>query len=192
MTQEAFAAKPSLQVFLEETLAILSLDLVNTSEPETVRLLFSLWQQGKAPLAAAQYFRFAREARDTANFQAELADARNGLANHAYVTEQQVRAISESITESMGRGGPVTGLLEVSYAAHDLKRLGGLLRVYQEFATLLDIVYDSTASAKMALAATKEEALVRLANLPEAEPGSEGAGALEGLKNIIKILTNRL
>lgn len=192
MTKEAFAAKPSLQTFLEATIAILGMELVKSSDPETVRLLLALRQQGKTPSEAASYFKFIRQARDTTNFESSLLDARNGLANHAYCTEQKVRAISEGITESMARGGPVDGLLNVSLSARELYHLKGLLAIYQEYAALLDIVYDATLSAEIALAVTKEDAISRLVNMTEAPLESEKAGAEEGLKNVIKIVTNML
>lgn len=192
MTETEDTQKPGLQMFLDDTIAILGIGVVQTSAPATIRLLLPLWQQSKTPEAAAEYFRRAREFREAANFDGQLADARDGLRNHAYSTEQAVRKISEGITESMDSGGPVTGLLNVSYSAHELQRLGGLLRVYRDFSSLLDIVYASTLSAELALAVSKEDAVVRLVNMTEAERNSEGAGALEGLKKVIKILTNTL
>jgi hypothetical protein len=192
MTQNEQAARPHLQTFLEDTISLLGQGLVLASNPATVRLLLPLWQHGKTPEEAAAHFKRAYQARAEADFDADLKDAFDGLRSRAYSTEQEVRKISERLTESMCSDGPVKGLLNVSHPAQGLVRLRGMLTVYEGFNTLLNIFYEETQSAELALGMAKEEAVARLVDMNEAERHSEGAGALEALKNVIKIVTNTL
>lgn len=192
MTQNDETQKPALQIFLDQTLAQLPPGLVQHSDPATVRQLLTLWEQKKTPTAAAEYFERAHAAREFADFDAQLADARDALRSHAYTAEQEVRQISERITESLYESGPVDGVLNVALSAQDLSHLGGVLRVYQDYVALLDILYASLGSAQMALGVAKEDALNRIVNMRGADPRTKDSGALGALKRVIKILTNTL
>jgi hypothetical protein len=180
--------KPALLRYLEQVFSLAGPDVVKSLTPELLRPYLVEGLSQVSPHYAAASLK-ARQA-DVKQIDSDesLSDAQSRLRTHMGSVETSVATLTAQVHAETAVGCDVSENFGFSCLALELARQAARLRVYRDTQRLLDIVFEATGSAHLALATVRAEMVDRLVNSRDSGSSSEDAGASQALKAVINIL----
>lgn len=181
----------AFQAYMEKVFATVNPERLTNCTSEGILLLLRAWQENHPERTAKMLLLglLTSQAGLPADYEeSSRFTCSQALSNAAKRDEQEIQDISNQFSAAIKANGAVEGYLKVSEIVQALPRLSARVQVFQEFSKLLTAVYNATDSMKLALEATRAEAVYRLINFATIDSSPEVVGSIQALQMVTKYL----